>query len=317
MNNSRIEVPVLLIGFNRPEIIKQSFEYIRKARPEKLYVAIDGPRAYVADDVELINKVRNIVQNVDWPCEKYYKFNETNQGAEITVSSAITWVLNKEEYVIILEDDIISPLSFFKFAQEMLIRYENDERIGIISGNNFTPIKLKGDEDYFFAKYAHSWGWATWKRVWDQFDLNIEVDKKHLKRKFLKSISNSRAEANFYKHRYKSMRKRGAGNTPWDVTANYISRIKHRINIIPRVNLTSNIGIYGVHARGKSVFHNLKCDEDFIVRKHPDIVEINVEYDKFHFNEHIRKYQKSVFTKVIRKISKYFLKKDITKMIGG
>lgn len=306
INNSKIEVPVLLIGFNRPEIIQQSFEHIRKVRPEKLFVAIDGPRADVAEDVELIAKVRKLVQNINWPCEKYYKFNETNQGAEITVSSAIAWVLSKEKYVIILEDDIIAPHSFFMFAQEMLIRYENDERIGIISGNNFTPIKLKGDEDYLFAKYAHSWGWATWKRVWDIFDLNIEVDKKHLKRKFLNSISNSRAEANFYKRRFKLMHKKGAGNNTWDVTANYISRINHRINIIPRVNLTSNIGIYGVHARGESLFHNLKCDEDFIVRNHPKVVEINVDYDKYHFNEHIRKFQKNIIVRGLRKISKYF-----------
>lgn len=310
INNTKIEVPVLLIGFNRPEIIKQSFEYIRKARPEKLYVAIDGPRADVADDVELINKVRNIVQNVDWPCQKYFKFNEANQGAEITVSSAITWALNKEEYVIILEDDIISPLSFFKFAQEMLIRYENEPQIATVSGSNFTPIPVPDKADYFFAKYGHSWGWATWKRAWDGFSLYTEIHETHLKKSFLMKYCNSLEEVRYYQRMFRIMRNRGIGKNTWDMVGLYRHRINDHLSIIPRVNLTSNIGVEGLHARGITEHHFRPVDNDFVVERHPNKVECFTDFDRYHFNTYINK--KRPFLNRIKNKLKHLHKKILT-----
>jgi len=306
---NKITTPILIIAFNRPEVTQKTFDYIRQAQPEKLYIAIDGPRPNKPGEEKLVEKVKVILQNVGWPCETHYKYNETNKGAEITVSSSISWVFETEEYAIILEDDIVAPLSFLDFAQEMLIKYKDDDRIGIISGNNFTPIPV--DSDYFFAKYAHSWGWATWKRVWDSFDLNIEIKDKHLSNSFLKKISNSKAELKFYKKRYKNMKASGSGNNTWDMVANYISRINYRINIVPRVNLTSNVGIYGFHAKGESVFHNVPFDENFEVKKHPDKVELNVEYDKHHFKEHILKHQTNILQRAINKLSKIIFGKKL------
>jgi hypothetical protein len=299
---SQISVPVLLICFNRPDTTQVVFDKIRAARPEKLYVAVDGPRAHKVGEDLLVEKVKAIVNQVDWPCETHYKFNPTNYGCAVTVSSSIHWVFETEEYAIILEDDIVAPLAFFRFAQEMLFRYKDDERIGIISGNNFTPIPLQDDSDYFFAKYGHSWGWATWKRFWDSFDLNIEVNEKHLSMDFLNTISNSREEALFYKKRFRMMKKRGAGNNIWDVVANYVSRINNRMNIIPRVNLTSNIGTYGLHARGETIFHNVPYDESFVVKSHPREIVMNTEYDKHHFKEHFLKHKKSLHQRILNKI---------------
>src|SRR5690554_2335775 len=118
---NKITTPILIISFNRPDIIKQTFEYIRKAKPTKLYVAIDGARREKEGEEKLVGQVKAVVENVDWECETHYKYNETNKGAEVTVSSAISWVFETEEYAIILEDDIVAPMSFLNFAQEMLI----------------------------------------------------------------------------------------------------------------------------------------------------------------------------------------------------
>lgn len=305
----KITTPILIIGFNRPDVIKQTFEYIRKAKPEKLYVAIDGPRPEKEGEEKLVKKVKEVVENVDWECETHYKFNETNKGAEVTVSSAISWVFETEEYAIILEDDIVAPMSFIKFAQEMLVKYKYNDKIGIISGNNFTPIPV--DSDYFFAKYAHSWGWATWKRVWESFDLDIEIKDEHLSKGFLKKISNSKEERKFYRKRYQRMKKMGAGNNTWDMVANYISRVNNRMNIVPRVNLTTNIGIFGLHAKGESIFHNVPFDEFFEVHIHPMEVKLNIEYDKHHFKEHILKHQKNIFQRIVNKMSRVIFSRNI------
>lgn len=107
------------------------------------------------------------------------------------------------------------------------------------------------------------------------------------------------------------MRKRGAGNNTWDMVANYISRTNRRINIVPSVNLTSNIGIYGLHAKGESVFHNVPFDENFIVKKHPTDIKMNSFYDKHHFKEHILKHQKNILQRVINKLSRIIIKRNI------
>jgi len=298
-----INVPVLIIGFNRPDISAQTFEYIRKAKPQKLYVAIDGPRPDKVGEEKLVEQVKKIVEDVDWPCETHYKYNETNKGAEINVSSAISWVFETEEYAIILEDDIVAPMSFLKFAQEMLIKYKDDERIGTVTGSNFTPIPVPDNADYFFAKYGHSWGWATWKRVWDTFDLNVQVPQKHLSLKFLKTITNSNKEAKFYQKKFKQINKRGSGNSTWDNIGNYFHRVNNRLSIIPKVNLTSNIGTYGLHAQGKSEHHYRPFDENFEVQKHPSKVECFTEYDIHHFNNYIYN-KKFLLKRVFNKLQK-------------
>lgn len=299
----KITTPILIIGFNRPDVIKQTFEYIRKAKPEKLYVAIDGPRPEKEGEEKLVKKVKEVVENVDWECETHYKFNETNKGAEVTVSSAISWVFETEEYAIILEDDIVAPMSFLKFAQEMLVKYKDDERIGTVTGSNFTPIPVPNSTDYFFAKYGHSWGWATWKRVWNSFDLNIQVPQKHLTLSFLRTISNSKIEAKFYRKQFSLINKRGQGNSTWDYVGNYFHRVNCRLSIIPRVNLTSNIGEFGLHARGRSEHHYRPFDNEFEVRKHPEKVECFTEFDVHHFNNYIY-IPKPIYKRVINKIKR-------------
>ncbi len=303
-----LTVPVLIIAFNRPDVTAKTFEYIRAAKPEKLYIAIDGPRPEKPGEEKIVEEVKSILQNVDWPCETHYKYNETNKGAEVTVSSAISWVFETEEYVIILEDDIIAPLSFLNFAQEMLIKYKDDERIGTVTGSNFTPIQVPGNTDYFFAKYGHSWGWATWKRVWNNFDLNVVVPAEHLEINFLKSVTNSKKEAKFYRKRFNAINDKGMGNSNWDAVGNYFHRVNNRLSIIPRVNLTSNIGTYGLHAKGRSEHHYRPFDENFEIQKHPASVECFTDYDIHHFEHYINN-KSPLYKRVIKKIAKLlFLK---------
>jgi hypothetical protein len=302
-----INTPILIIAFNRPDVTKQTFEYIRKSKPKKLYIAIDGPREGKDNEELLVNQVKVILQNVDWPCETLYKFNETNKGAEITISSAISWVFEIEEYAIILEDDIVAPLSFLLFAQQMLKKYKDDKRIGTVTGSNFTPIPLPNNTDYFFAKYGHSWGWGTWKRAWEGFNLNIEISNEHLDLGFLKTITNSIAEARHFQKRFRLIKQKGPGNSTWDNVLLYNHRINNRLSVIPRVNLTSNIGIFGLHAQGVSEHHFRNFDESFQVQKHPLEVNYWKEYDIHHFKNYFG-VKTSFLMRIIRKIRNLFIK---------
>jgi hypothetical protein len=306
-----INAPILLIAFNRPDTTLIVFDHIRKAQPNKLFIALDGARNFKDDEIQLCAEVQSIVKKVDWVCDIQYKINENNKGAEITISEALNWVFETEEYAIILEDDIVAPLAFLKFAQEMLIKYKEDDRIGTITSNNFTPLKLPNNDDYFFARYGHSWGWATWRRVWKEFNLNAEIKEEHLQLSFLKTITNSRKEAKYYQKIFRRMKARGRGNNTWDYMALYQHCVNNNLSIIPRVNLSSNIGVYGLHARGESNFHNLPYDESFIVIKHPDKIECFDDYDRYHFKKHILGNKTPLYLRTIRKIKRILnLKND-------
>lgn len=301
----RIETPILIIAFNRPDVTASTFEYIKDAKPKSLYIAIDGPRPSVKNEKSKVKSVQNILENITWECDIHYKINEKNLGAEKTVSNAIQWVLEKEEYLIILEDDIVAPLNFLAFAQEMLIRYKDNDRIATVTGSNFTPIPLPNNTDYCFAKYGHSWGWATWRRAWNDFDLNLKVNPSHLELDFLRSITTSEREALYYQRQFKDLAEKGPGNSTWDYTANYFFRVQNKLSIIPRSNLTSNIGIHGLHARGKTEHHFRPFDRNFKVEKHPESIEYFEEYDRHHFENYISP-QVSLPKKVVRKIKRIF-----------
>jgi glycosyltransferase involved in cell wall biosynthesis len=301
----RISVPVLLIGFNRPEVIRKTFAFIREAKPINLYIAIDGPRSQNHGEDVLVSEVKKIVANVDWNCDVKYKYNDKNKGAEVTISKAISWVLESEEYVIVLEDDIVAPLSFFKFVQEMLIRYKDEPKVFSVSGCNWTPTQFPNHEDYLFAFYGHSWGWGIWKRSFDKFDLNVEVPDEHIKTLFLRTFCNSKAEIRYYKKKFSKMKKRGAGNNTWDICLHYIKRVEEGLTIVPRVNLTTNIGTHGLHARGKTENHFRPYDENFKVKVHPKKIERNVEYDRHHFKTFIGK-RKPMILRVKKRIKRLF-----------
>lgn len=303
----KIHAPILIIAFNRPEVTKETFSYIEAAKPSTLYIAVDGSRKNVEGEKEKVEEVKDILGTISWDCDVKYKFNSNNLGAEVSVSSAISWVLEKEEFAIILEDDIVAPMSFLSFAQEMLVKYKDHEEIATVTGSNFTPIPFPNNEDYCFAKYGHSWGWATWKRAWKGFDLNLKVDTAHLEIDFLRTITTSDREALYYQNQFKQLAEKGPGNSTWDYTANYHFRVQNKLSIIPRVNLTSNIGIYGLHAKGKTEHHYRSFDESFEVNNHPDKISYFKEYDRFHFEKYIAP-KKTFIRRALRKVKQLFNK---------
>lgn len=286
--NNIITAPVLLIGFNRPDVIKQSLNYIREAKPQKLYVAIDGARKHKPNDDQLVEEVKQIVKNVDWDCETHYKFNNENRGAELTVSTAVSWVLEKEEYVIVLEDDIIAPMSFLNFAQDMLLKYASQDKVYMISGGQFSPINMPNNEDYLFSNYGHTGcGWATWKRAWSKFDLNINDFDSFVKSDDLDKLVQTKTEKKYWISVIKKMKRSGRGNNTWDICWSYIRFRDHGLSIVPRLNLTSNIGVYGLHSHGQTCGHFRPFDEDFTTTIHPNEIKQNIDYDIYHFENHI------------------------------
>ena len=174
MDNKIIEAPVLLIMFNRYEETKMVFDKLREAKVKSLYMVCDGPREGNVTDVKEQEKLKQLPSLVDWECEVHTLFREKNMGCGRGVSSAITWAFENEDRLIILEDDCVPSMPWFAFCNHCLEKYKNDTRVWTINGRsqNENDPSFHG-YDYTFTIYTHSAGWATWKRVWDGFDIKI------------------------------------------------------------------------------------------------------------------------------------------------
>lgn len=282
-----IQVPILLIGFNRPQYIRKIINRLSEIKPQKLYVSIDGARKDKPNDKILIEEVKSIVQNINWTCEVHYLFHEKNVGAEVNVSNAISWVLKNEEYVIVNEDDILAPYSFYRFIQDMLIKYKDDERIAMVSGNNFTENYKMKQGDYCFAKYGHIHGWGTWKRIWEKYDLNEDIKEEFLNIDFLR-INTANEELAYRSQKTYQLIKTNKAYQTWDYMFSYFRMKNGLLSIIPQKHLTCNIGIYGLHHNEFNyTFHMKETDESFIATKHPQNVIWDKSYDIYHYKHYI------------------------------
>lgn len=294
MENVKITTPILLVGFNRADDILQSFNSIKAVKPTKLYVSIDGPRpSKVGEDLK-VQEVIDVVKKVDWECEVQYRFLKDNLGCKGNMTSAISWVFEREDRVIVIEDDIVAPYSFFLFQQQMLEKYKDDKRIGLVSGNNYTP-RQNNKADYIFSMYAgHIWGWGTWKRVWDNFDLDLPGINDNVKNNLfqMKDTFNNWRELYYYRREYKNLGyciTLGKDNF-WALHFAYYRHLNKLLNIVPRVNLASNIGICSSRVNANSDVNKnyYAFNPDFRVIKHSN-VERDKDYDYYHLVNHLDK----------------------------
>jgi hypothetical protein len=166
-----LRTPVVFLVFNRPDCTARSLAAIRAARPAKLYVVADGPRAGRPGEAALCGQVRALVEEgVDWPCEVVRDYAPANLGLAQRVSSGLDAVFARESEAIILEDDCVPDPTFFPFCAELLERYRDEPRVAQISGCTFQDEGGQNPASYYFSRYPHCWGWATWSRAWRHYD---------------------------------------------------------------------------------------------------------------------------------------------------
>ena len=248
-----LQTAVLFLVFNRPDTTARVFEAIRKAKPPRLYVAADGPRANREGEAERVARVREISTAVDWPCEVKTLFREENLGCKYAVSGGITWFFEHEEQGIILEDDCLPSQSFFWFCEELLVTYETDTRIMMVSGTNLsTDPNL--NTSYSFHTFAHVWGWATWRRAWENYDPEMLAYPEFKKNKFFTKISNNSSLIKFWQSEWDDnyFNKRDAWVNPFL----FQILINRSMAIVPNVNLVKNIG-FGNDATNMKSAHPL------------------------------------------------------------
>ena len=170
MNGDADSVPVLLLGFNRPDKLRRVVEPLRLIKPKRVFVCIDGPRSDRPNERCQVQETRDVAElAVNWECELHTLFRPTNLGCRASVTGAISWAFEQVDELMILEDDCVIDPSFATLCRVLLDRHRADENIFNIGAVNFQQGHRRGDGDYFASKYPHCWGWATWKRAWQHY----------------------------------------------------------------------------------------------------------------------------------------------------
>lgn len=239
-----LQTPVVIILFNRPQPTRVVFRAVAEVKPRTLLLVADGPRSSRPGEDSLCAQARSIATEVDWPCEVLTNFSETNLGCQERVISGLDWVFSRVESAIILEDDCLPHASFFAFCDEMLKRYNGDSRIGMISGNNYVAPRLTTEYSYYFSRIFHTWGWATWRSAWRDYDRYMR-DWPAIKRdRVLREIYPRKKDFEYWTRIFDRMHGgvHGPAKTTWDYQWFYTNLIHNRLSIVPKVNMVTNIG---------------------------------------------------------------------------
>jgi len=281
-----MDTPVLLIAWRRPQTLRQVINAIRPVAPTRLFVACDGPNEERRGEAEKVSATRDVIeQEIDWSCHIERLYSDVNQGCRLGVSRAITWFFEHVEEGIILEDDCVPHPDFFPYCQTLLERYRVDTRVWCISGINYQNGNWRGSGNYYFSRYNHCWGWASWRRTWQHYDSKLSQWPELRESGYLRNIFEDPIERAYWTQIWETLFLQGYPDT-WDYQWSFVCFINGGLTALPNRNLINNIG-FGEDAThtfsGSANTHvSLGIDSNLC----PSFVLRDVAADRFTFNHH-------------------------------
>ena len=276
-------MPVLFLIFNRMETTKLVFQEIRNAKPPRLYLASDGSRPDEKGEHDKVLEIRNYIKkNIDWDCELHTLFNDSNLGCKKSVSNAINWFFNHEEMGIVLEDDCLPNNSFFRYCEELLLKYKDDQRIFLITGYNKQNIWKPEQNDYFFSNLGGIWGWASWSRAWKHYDVDVtDIESFISQDGFRNSLGSSLGDLK-QNMIFNGLKVNNVDS--WAMQWGYARHKNNALTCIPSKSLIRNIGFgeEATHTFGDNL-DGVECHEISFPLKDNKFVVSDESYDELLF----------------------------------
>lgn len=266
-----------------------------------MWVIADGPRPAHPEDQEKVRDVRNIIETgVDWPCKVRTVYAEKNLGCGLRISSGLDEVFADEEESIIIEDDCLPELTFFRFCDELLQYHRDNEQIAAVSGDNFQKGAVRTSNSYYYSRYPHCWGWATWRRAWKSYDHSMREWPSANSSGWLKTVIQDPREQRYWTSAF-DRTYRDKIDT-WDYRWTLACWRMERLTVLPNTNLVANIGFAGegTHTRGSHPSANLQTFPMCFPLKHPRLIARHQEADLFTFQHHFR--APSIWQRITRKL---------------
>jgi len=232
---------VAIFIYRRPLLVRGLLDRLRVARPKKIWIIADGPSTgRGAEEEALCREARQEAeQGVTWPCTVQKVYAESNLGIRQRIETGLDEVFRHETEAIILEEDCHPGPDFFPFCEEMLARYRDQPQIAGISGNCYLPEEAVLESSYFYTRYLHIWGWATWARVWRDYDRSVLFWGRNGFRSY---FPESRADEQRYWNRI-FQRVAGGKIETWDYPLLAFLWSRGLLAVNPAQNLVENLGI--------------------------------------------------------------------------
>lgn len=282
MDEISFSTAIVFFIHNRPELTQKVFKAITSVKPSKLFIIADGPRQHRTGESEKCELARSVIQSVNWPCELYKNYSDINLGCNQRISSGLDWVFSQVEEAIILEDDCLPHPTFFQFCNELLAQYRDDNRVLTISGDNFQFGRQRTNYSYYFSRYNHCWGWATWRRAWNLYDIEMQRWPEVRDNHWLSDWLDDPLAVLYWSRKFQSVYENRIDT--WDFRWTFACWIQSGLSILPNVNLVSNIGFDdgGTHNRyRKNPYANLPTEALSFPLRHPPFVIRDRQADRF------------------------------------
>lgn len=233
------DTPIALLTFARPDTTAQVLDAIRAVKPRTLLFVSDGPREGRPTEAKRVAETRSLLSAIDWPCDVRTNFAERNMGCRRRVSSGLDWVFGEVDRAIVLEDDCLPSPDFFPFCAELLDRYADDHRIMSISGTNCIANRYTPSTSYFLSRYPSIWGWATWRRAWKGYDVDLTDWPERRGSGWLRDALDDRVLELRFAEQFDALHN---GFDTWDGQLTYHALRMKALTAIPALSLVRNIG---------------------------------------------------------------------------
>lgn len=272
---------VAIIIFNRPDVTRRVVDTVARARPKKLFVIADGPRQWKAGEAENCLAARSVIESIDWACEVVKNYSDVNLGVGDRPASGLRWVFEQADTAIVLEDDCVPHPTFFRYCDELLDKYRDDERVMHISGDNW--LFGRRSASYFFSCYCYSCGWATWRRAFQYYDPELHLWPALRGTSWLPDILGDPKAVDFWSSKFDLIRESGVRQHGWDWPWLFACWAHRGLSILPSTNLITNIGF------GEDATHTKSRDDErahvpleamTFPLVHPDCMVRDVEADQ-------------------------------------
>jgi len=276
--------PVLLVAWKRPDTLRKVIATMRAAAPRRVYVACDGPRHDQAAEVESVREVRRTIDlEIDWQCSVNKLYSDINHGCRLGVSRAIKWFFEHEKEGIILEDDCVPHQDFYSFCSELLEYHREDARVWVVTGNNFQDGRKRGSESYYFSRYPHCWGWATWRRAWSHYSPDFDFWPEWKRSRHWRGLLLDRREMLYWESILDQVyaRQLDSWACPWLASV----WKGGGLTATPQTNLVTNIGFgsEATHTKGRSSNLNMPTAGLGPSIIHPATVSVDNDADSYVF----------------------------------
>jgi hypothetical protein len=276
-----LNTPVVLSVFNRPDTTELVFRAIARAKPKQLFVFADGPRT--AAEAVLCEQARRVAEQVDWDCEAEYDYSASNMGARVRYASGVDWAFSHVDEAIILDDDCVPDETFFPFCEATLERYRDNPEVMMVCGSNYLERWRDDRQSYHFSHFGSVWGWATWRRAWSHYDVDMKAWTDDAVRQRIRNLLADDELFEIQSRRFERLHRDQDDRHSWDLPWSLARLAQGGLTVVPAVNLVTNLG--NADGRGLPPAHPLAHIAVSPLRfplRPPPAVAVDREYDRLH-----------------------------------